>query len=95
MIKLYSTLDTLFESLLLSNGVSQRSTDFIMMGFGVVSLVCMMVIVIGLIALYSRLLITSYRHMIYEKSPRLRRNWSLIFLITLVVGLVGLITYLG
>lgn len=95
MLELYTKVDPIIESMLLNAGVSVRATDFIMLGLGGMVLLCMVAITIGLILVYGRILITAYMHMIYDKNPRLRRNWSLIFLVTLIIVVLTLIKYIG
>lgn len=88
MFTMYANLDPIIESFLLNIGMSAKSVDFTMLGLGGLAIILISVIYLALAVNYGRLLLNAYLHMITEESVRLRRNWSLIFLVTLFLGIM-------
>lgn len=88
MIKGYDQL----EIALLNNGMSAAATDYMMIGTGVLLLAAIVISVLALIALYGSLLIASYIRMINLKNVNDRRKWSLLFIATLIIIIVDIVT---
>ena len=84
--------DHALESGMLEMGMSARSVDFLMLGLSGIMLLAILAVIVGLILMYGSVLIASYNRMIKLKSKRLRRNWSVIFLIDLVMIIIEIVT---